>query len=158
MGKFTEIFDSLSSKILDGIVFLAEACEPDFIKRKQEHNKKVIDYENLSIERENYQYADFLLECRKIEIHDDVARALWHLSRNIMNDYDYPNYKPFLQDDLCEQFQLDYDDINFGILEPAFIGFGCCLKETLLEVPIASEYPTYSIIGLLKQLETYYKG
>lgn len=153
-----KIFDCLSSKILDGIIFLADTCEPDFIKRKQEHNKKVIDYENLSIERENYQYADFLLVCGKIEIHDDVARALWHLSRNVMNDYDYPNYKPFLQDDLCEQFQLDYDDINFGIIEPAFIGFGCCLTANHKDEYIASEYPAYSIIGLLKQLETYYKG
>lgn len=152
-----KIQDYVLDKLFQGIFFVIEACQPDFIKRKQEKNNKLIDYESIDIERENYQYTDFLLECEKINIDVDIARAVWHLSRSLMRSYEYPDYKPFLMDDLCEQFQVDYDDINSGILEPAFIGFGYCLKDNLKDYYKSSKYPAHSIIALLKELEYYSK-
>lgn len=144
-------------KVFKGIVFIMETCQPDFLKPKQHNEHEAIDYQKITREREHYKDTDFLLECEKINIDVDIARAVWHLSRNLMRSYEYPDYKPFLTDDLCEQFQVDYDDINSGILEPAFIGLGYCLKDNLKDYYKSSEYPAYSIIALLKELEYYSK-
>lgn len=109
----------------------------------------------MSIERENYQYSDFLLDCRNINVHEDIARAVWHLSRNLMESYNHTDYKPFLSDDLCESFFIDYEDVEFEIIEKAFIGLNCNLKKDDKKKPDLSEYSEYSIINILKRLDFY---
>lgn len=152
-----KIQDQVLDRVFEGIVCVMEACQPDFLKSKQHNEHESINYESLSIERKHYQYADFLLECRKIDIDVDIVRAVWHLSRNLMKNYGYLDYKPFLNDDLCEQFQINYDDINKEIIDIAVVGLGHCLTDNIKEYYNSSEYPAYSIIALLKELEYYSK-
>jgi hypothetical protein len=152
-----KIQDQVLDKVFKGIIFIAKTCQPDFLKSKQHNEYEAIDYEKITIEREHYKCIDFLSECRAIDIDVDIARAVWHLSRNLMKNYGYLDYKPFLNDDLCKQFQIDYDDINKEIIDSAAVGLGHCLTDNIKEYYNSSEYPAYSIIALLKELEYYSK-
>lgn len=149
--KWLEVF---FTKVFEGIIFITEYCQPNFLKPKEASNFQAFDYQALSIERKMYKYSDFLVNCRDIGIHDDVTRAVWNLSRNLMTGYEYADYKPFLQDDLCQMFCVEYEDIEFSILDKAYIGLGCDSIEKTLGQSISSDY---SIIGLLKILNAYYR-
>lgn len=115
-----------------------------------------MNYEEIAKERINYHYEDFLRDCRSHHIHDDVSRAVWNLSRSFMNQYENFDYRPYLTDNLCEDFDIYFDDIFWEIEDKVWDGLDLQPKEEDAE-SYRSKYPAYSIINILDTLNYYYR-
>ncbi|MGL4675838.1 MAG: hypothetical protein ACRCXK_13365 [Wohlfahrtiimonas sp.] len=116
-----------------------------------------MNYEEIAKERINYHYADFLRDCRHHNIHADISRAIWNLSRDLMYCYYEIDYRPFLMDNLEKDFDVDDDDITDFIIYEACDGLGLKIKDEK-NLPYISEYPTDSIIFFLDHLNHCYEG
>lgn len=111
-----------------------------------------MDYEAMIKERVNYHYADFLRDCQVHHIHNDISRAVWNLSRSFMYDCGCDDYRPYLTDNLHEDFDIYYDDIYFEIEDKVWDGLDLQVKDQKAQ-PYSSKYPDYSRnIGSFKLL------
>ena len=116
-----------------------------------------MNYDAMITERVNYHYADFLRDCQAHHIHDDISRAVWNLSRALMHDYGCEDYRAYLTDNLYEDYDIYYDDIYFEIEDKVWDGLDLQTKGEDVE-SYRSEYPEYSIIGILDRLNYYWEG
>jgi len=114
-----------------------------------------MNYEEIAKERINYHYEDFLRDCQSHYIHDDISRAVWNLSRALMHDYHGIDYRPYIMDNLEEDFDIDYESIYWEIEDKVWDGLYLQVKDEDT-TSYCSKYPIYSLIGILDRLNYYY--
>lgn len=117
---------------------------------------KCIDYAQKSADRVNYDYADFLKDCQTHHIHDDISRAVWNLSRFLMHQCGFDDYRPCLTDNLCADYGIDFDDIFWEIEDKVWDGLDLQPKEEDNE-SYSSKYPAFSILNILDGLNYHYR-
>lgn len=148
--------DKFIKKIFDIFDICFNFFRPDCMQSSADIAiKSKLCYEEISKERINYHYEDFLRDCRHHNIHDDISRAVWNLSRFWMAIEGNEDYRPYLTDNLVEDFSMDYEDIELGFLDTVWIGLDLQVKDKKYQ-PYSSEYPAYSILEILGSLNHYY--